>query len=48
MEIRELISVFFPGQQSLRMSVEYKHYAVEAALPKLTELGVASPRNNEP
>jgi hypothetical protein len=39
--------IFFPSQQSLRMSVRYKHFVVESALPKLTELGVASPRNNE-
>jgi hypothetical protein len=29
------------------MSVRYKHFVVESALPKLTELGVASPQNNE-
>jgi hypothetical protein len=40
--------IFFPGHQSLRMSVQYKHYVVEAALPKLTQLGAASPHNNEP
>jgi hypothetical protein len=30
------------------MSVHYNHYVVESALPKLTELGIVSPQNNEP
>jgi hypothetical protein len=40
--------IYFPSQSSLKMSLRYHHYVEESALPKLIELGIASPSNNAP
>ncbi len=40
--------IFLPEQNCLRMTVRYRQFIIESALPKLHELGIALPMERHP